>query len=49
VWPPFGLHRGSDASDLLTLPADAEVARLVGYDRVIDVEIDERGRVLRAG
>jgi hypothetical protein len=34
---------------LVSSPADAAVARLVGYENVIDVEIDDDGNVLVAG
>jgi ABC-type sulfate/molybdate transport systems ATPase subunit len=37
------------AADLLSRPADAAVARLVGYENVIDVEIDDDGNVMAAG
>jgi ABC-type sulfate/molybdate transport systems ATPase subunit len=37
------------ADDLVSYPADAAVARLVGYENVIDVHIDEDGNVLAAG
>jgi ABC-type sulfate/molybdate transport systems ATPase subunit len=37
------------AADLVRRPADAAVARLLGYENVIDVHIDEAGNVLAAG
>jgi ABC-type sugar transport system ATPase subunit len=43
------LRQLASTTDLMTLPADAAVARLVGYDNVVDVEIDKRGSVLLAG
>ena len=35
--------------ELLSTPADADVARLIGYENVIDVHIDDDGNVLIAG
>jgi ABC-type sulfate/molybdate transport systems ATPase subunit len=43
------LRQVAPADDLVTRPADAAVARLVGYENVIDVHIDDDGRVLAAG
>jgi ABC-type sulfate/molybdate transport systems ATPase subunit len=43
------LRQVAPAHDLVTHPTDAAVARLVGYENVIDVEIDDHGNVLAAG
>jgi ABC-type sulfate/molybdate transport systems ATPase subunit len=43
------LRQVAPANDLVTQPADAAVARLVGYENVIDVEVDDDGNVLAAG
>jgi ABC-type sulfate/molybdate transport systems ATPase subunit len=43
------LRQVAPAADLLSHPADGAVARLVGYENVIDVEIDDDGNVLAAG
>jgi ABC-type Fe3+/spermidine/putrescine transport system ATPase subunit len=43
------LRQVATANDLVTHPADAAVARLVGYENVIDVHIDDDGNVLAAG
>ena len=43
------LRQVAPAADLVTRPADAAVARLVGYENVIDVDIDDDGNVLAAG
>jgi ABC-type sulfate/molybdate transport systems ATPase subunit len=43
------LRQVAPASALVTHPADAAVARLVGYENVIDVTIDDDGNVLAAG
>jgi ABC-type sulfate/molybdate transport systems ATPase subunit len=43
------LRQVAAANDLVTHPADAAVARLVGYENVIDVDIDDHGNVLAAG
>jgi ABC-type sulfate/molybdate transport systems ATPase subunit len=43
------LRQVAPAHDLVTRPADAAVARLVGYENVIDVHIDDDGSVLAAG
>ena len=43
------LRQVAPADDLVTHPADAAVARLVGYENVIDVHIDDEGNVLAAG
>jgi ABC-type Fe3+/spermidine/putrescine transport system ATPase subunit len=39
----------ADPSTVLTRPANAAVARLVGYENVLPGEVDDRGRVLVAG
>jgi ABC-type sulfate/molybdate transport systems ATPase subunit len=43
------LRQVAPANDLVTHPADAAVARLVGYENVIDIDIDHDGNVLAAG
>jgi ABC-type sulfate/molybdate transport systems ATPase subunit len=43
------LRQVAPAHDLVTRPADAAVARLVGYENVIDVHVDDDGNVLAAG
>jgi ABC-type sulfate/molybdate transport systems ATPase subunit len=43
------LRQVAPADDLVTRPADAAVARLVGYENVIDVHVDDDGTVLAAG
>jgi tungstate transport system ATP-binding protein len=43
------LRQVASAHDLVTHPADAAVARLVGYENVIDIDIDDDGNVLAAG
>ena len=43
------LRQVAPARDLVTQPADAAVARLVGYENVIDVHVDDDGNVLAAG
>jgi ABC-type sulfate/molybdate transport systems ATPase subunit len=43
------LRQVAPPKDLVTRPADAAVARLVGYENVIDVHIDDDGNVLAAG
>jgi ABC-type sulfate/molybdate transport systems ATPase subunit len=43
------LHQVAPLADLLSRPADAAVARLIGYENVIEVEIDDDGNVLLAG
>jgi ABC-type sulfate/molybdate transport systems ATPase subunit len=43
------LHQVAAPAELVTQPADAAVARLLGYENVIDVRIDHRGEVLVAG
>ncbi|HEX6618118.1 MAG TPA: ABC transporter ATP-binding protein [Solirubrobacteraceae bacterium] len=43
------LRQVASADELVTRPADAAVARLVGYENVIDVQVDEDGTVLAAG
>jgi ABC-type sulfate/molybdate transport systems ATPase subunit len=43
------LRQTASAPELVSHPADAAVARLVGYENVIDVTIDGDGNVLVAG
>ena len=43
------IHQVAPGKDLVTHPADEAVARLVGYENVIDVHIDDNGNVLAAG
>lgn len=43
------LRQVAPANDLVTHPADMAVARLVGYENVIDVHIDDDGNILAAG
>jgi ABC-type sulfate/molybdate transport systems ATPase subunit len=43
------LRQVAPANDLVTHPADPAVARLVGYENVIDVHVDDDGNVLAAG
>jgi ABC-type Fe3+/spermidine/putrescine transport system ATPase subunit len=43
------LRQVAPANDLVTHPADAAVARLVGYENVIDVHVDDDGNVSAAG
>jgi ABC-type Fe3+/spermidine/putrescine transport system ATPase subunit len=43
------LRQVAPAADLMRRPADAAVARLLGYANVIDVHIDDDGNVLAAG
>jgi ABC-type sulfate/molybdate transport systems ATPase subunit len=43
------IRQVAPADDLVAHPADPAVARLVGYENVIDVHIDDDGNVLAAG
>jgi ABC-type sulfate/molybdate transport systems ATPase subunit len=43
------LRQVAPASDLVTRPADAAVAHLVGYENVVNAHIDDAGKVLLAG
>jgi len=43
------VHQVASANDIVGHPADEAVARLVGYENVIDVHIDDNGNVLVAG
>jgi ABC-type sulfate/molybdate transport systems ATPase subunit len=43
------LRQAAAPDDLVAHPADAAVARLVGYENVVDVRIDDNGDVLAAG
>jgi ABC-type sulfate/molybdate transport systems ATPase subunit len=43
------LRQAAPGAELASTPADADVARLIGYENVIDVRIDDGGNVLIAG
>jgi ABC-type sulfate/molybdate transport systems ATPase subunit len=43
------LRQAAPGDELVSSPADAAVARLVGYENVVDVEVDDGGKVLLAG
>jgi ABC-type sulfate/molybdate transport systems ATPase subunit len=43
------LRQAAPGAELASKPADAAVARLVGYENVIDVDIDDEGNVLVSG
>jgi ABC-type Fe3+/spermidine/putrescine transport system ATPase subunit len=43
------LRQEAPGADLVASPADAAVARLVGYENVVDVQVDAHGRVLLGG
>jgi ABC-type sulfate/molybdate transport systems ATPase subunit len=43
------LRQVAPADELVTHPADAPVARLLGYENVIAVEVDDDGNVMAAG
>jgi ABC-type sulfate/molybdate transport systems ATPase subunit len=43
------LRQAAPGAELVSHPADAAVARLIGYENVIDVSIDDDGNVLAAG
>jgi ABC-type Fe3+/spermidine/putrescine transport system ATPase subunit len=43
------LRQVAPGADLVAHPADAAVARLVGYENVVDADIDDDGNVLLAG
>jgi len=43
------VHQVAPPNDIVAHPADEAVARLVGYENVIDVHIDDNGNVLAAG
>lgn len=43
------LRQTATGAQLISQPADADVARLIGYENVIDTRIDEEGNVLAAG
>ena len=43
------LHQVAQPADLVAHPVDIEVARLIGYENVIAVEISDAGTVLAAG
>jgi ABC-type sulfate/molybdate transport systems ATPase subunit len=43
------LRQTARGAELVSTPADADVARLIGYENVIDVHIDDGGNVLIAG
>ncbi len=44
-----GIRQLSDPATLVRRPVDATVARLVGYENVVPVEIDDSGQVLIGG
>jgi ABC-type sulfate/molybdate transport systems ATPase subunit len=43
------LRQAAPGAELVSHPADAAVARLIGFENVIDVHIDDDGNVLAAG
>ena len=43
------LRQAAPGAELVSKPADAAVARLIGYENVIEVDIDDDGDVLIAG
>jgi len=43
------LRQTAPGTGLISEPADAAVARLIGYENVLDVQIDNAGNVLAAG
>ncbi len=43
------LRQAAPGAELVSSPADAAVARLIGYENVIDVDIDDDGNVLIGG
>jgi ABC-type sulfate/molybdate transport systems ATPase subunit len=43
------LRQAAPGDELVSKPADAAVARLIGYENVIDVDVEEDGNVLAAG
>ena len=43
------IRQAAPGSHLVTNPADAAVARLIGYENVVEAEIDDEGNVLAAG
>ena len=43
------LRQAAPGAELVSKPADAAVARLIGYENVIDVDIDDHGNVLVGG
>ena len=43
------IHQAAPSDDLVTNPADAAVARLIGYETVVEAEIDDEGNVLAGG
>jgi ABC-type sulfate/molybdate transport systems ATPase subunit len=43
------LRQAAPGAELVSKPADAAVARLIGYENVIDVDIDDDGDVLVGG
>jgi ABC-type sulfate/molybdate transport systems ATPase subunit len=43
------LRQTAPGAELTSRPADAAVARLIGYENVIDVHVDDDGNVLAAG
>ena len=43
------LRQTASAADLVSHPADAAVARLIGYENVFEIHVDDDGNVLAAG
>jgi ABC-type sulfate/molybdate transport systems ATPase subunit len=43
------LRQLASGAELVAHPADAAVARLIGYENVVDVRVDDGGNVLAAG
>jgi ABC-type sulfate/molybdate transport systems ATPase subunit len=43
------LRQAAPGAELISKPADAAVARLIGYENVIDVDVDDHGNVLVGG
>jgi ABC-type sulfate/molybdate transport systems ATPase subunit len=43
------LRQAAPGAELVSRPADAAVARLIGYENVIDIDIDDDGNVLLGG
>jgi ABC-type sulfate/molybdate transport systems ATPase subunit len=43
------LRQVAPANDLVAHPADAAVAHLIGYENVLEVDVDDHGAVLAAG
>lgn len=43
------LRQDADPETVMRAPADAATARLVGYDNLVDADVDDRGRIVLAG